>query len=586
MKSIVPYLRVKGHLRAIAAVTPLLLAVMGMQLFPPPLLDLFVNGGGRVLLYNMCVLVLIPYFVIFVVALGELYLSRLEFVDVLPLKRADIGLMTFFAGAGLLTTLGFVLGLLGLLYFWVCFLIFIGIIYIYFLRPGSKQFANELWGWIKADSFPGSVRYVMIFLRAILTAVIAAVLLTKGILLELFKDGGLHQYFAYFADTRLNHSTWMDPGHPILYDYLAGRGQGVYLFLTSFTNQFTIQIISAIYIIVIGAVARQVISFLLSAVETPQGKTSFRIYLPDAVMLLVITSSLLQMEPARFHLQTGAFFLFLAWTAPLFFLFNRAGARWLFFAQIPILIAFPVTDGIFLAFIGFIYGVEIFSLLITKNRALLKFPLLSILIASASAVVSFSLNWLYVGIPDLQPAQLFIPFIVQGRFQQWSSLELLFYLDSSLSQSVGASSISIGRIISGAIPLISYPLNYIPKPVSTPLTLFYSAVVMGLVLRKGMRLYRSQKKWRISRQPHSKVFLTYWLTFTSFYFLNIGLTTLIQQASLSRMLLFMDVFPIITIFAIILFLTQPAGPPAWSETGKDLQPPKVLDPGHEEHNHQ
>ena len=68
--------------------------------------------------------------------------------------------------------------------------------------------------------------------------------------------GIIQGWFGYFAETKLLHSTWMDPSHPILYDYLAGRGQGVYLFFTSFTNQFFIQIIGIIYIFIIAAVGR------------------------------------------------------------------------------------------------------------------------------------------------------------------------------------------------------------------------------------------------------------------------------------------------------------------------------------------
>ena len=77
MKSILYLLRAKGHGRAIAAIAPFLVAVIGIQ-YPPPLLDLFINGDTHVFLYNMCVLLLISYFVIFVMALGELYYSRKE----------------------------------------------------------------------------------------------------------------------------------------------------------------------------------------------------------------------------------------------------------------------------------------------------------------------------------------------------------------------------------------------------------------------------------------------------------------------------------------------------------------------------
>jgi hypothetical protein len=104
---------------------PAILAAVIIQYCPPPTIDIFVYGGPGVFFYNICVLILIPYFIIFILALGDLYLSRLPIDDLHPLKRADLRLISFFAGCGILTVLGFILGLLNLLYYWVCLFTFI-----------------------------------------------------------------------------------------------------------------------------------------------------------------------------------------------------------------------------------------------------------------------------------------------------------------------------------------------------------------------------------------------------------------------------------------------------------------------------
>lgn len=554
MKFNLPFSRVTKYIAPVILIMPLLLAVYGLQ-NPAPLLDLFVNGGTRILFYNLCVLLLIPYFILFVLALGDLYLSRFANEDMYPLKRADLGLISFFAGAGFLTILGFILGLLELLYFWICFPVFVFVIYIYLLRQASKQFAGDLWNWISANKYEGGSRYALILLRAILIAVIAAILLSKGILLELFKDGGLHQYFGYFAETRLSHSTWMDPSHPILYDYLASRGQGAYLFLTSFTNQFTIQIISVIYLIVIGGVSRQVIDFLLCAAGKTEDKTSLRNFLPDLVMLLVITSRLLEMEPARFHLQTGAFFMFLAWTSPMFFLLDQKRARWLFLSQIPVIIAFPIISGVFYGFIVWVLGLLIVSLLLIRKRDLSNYPLLSLVIGAASCIASFSLNWLYVGIPDLQPSQIFLPLMRMDRFQQWSSLELVFYLKSSLNESVSISGSSIGKIISNTLGLFSYPVSVYSGEFPAALGFIYSIVMLALLLGKIVKYFLQTKAQEILVGPIN-IFWVYGLTFFSSYFIKVLATAIVNQESINRMLLFTDAYPVITFFAIIILLTH------------------------------
>ena len=569
------------YIVAAVLLLPAILAAIILQYYPPSVIDLFVYGGAGVFLYNICILLLTPYFVIFILALGDLYLSRLPNEDIHPLKRADLRLISFFAGCGVLTVLGFILGLLNLLYFWVCFPVFVSVIYFYFLQPRSGQAAVDIWNWISAKNSVGFFRFALFLLRAVLVTVIASLILSKGILLELFKDGGLHQYFGYFANTRMNHSTWMNPNHPILYDYLAGRGQGVLLFFTSFTNQFTIQIIAVIYLIMIAAIARQVIVLLLSAFGKTDANSSPRAYLPDLVMILTLTSPILNMETARFHLQTGAFFMFLAWVCPLFLILDHKKYYRLFLSLIPIIIAFPITSGVFYVFIGWILGIVILSLLMARNTAPLKYLFLLLFLGAVSAIFSFSLNWLYVGIPELQPSSVFLPLIWMERFQHWSSPGLIFYLDSSMENSASPSSISINKIGSNALTLFSYPLDVFAGYDRIPRFLLssYPILVSAIFIWIAIGYLRNRNAREETRQPVNKLFI-YWLTFTSLYILKFLLTSFVQQGSLFRMLLFMNAFPIITFFAIAIFLIQKAGPPTWPETSVNQQPNTVIDARH------
>lgn len=536
------------HAVAILLLAPAMCAALGVHYAPPPLMRLFTSGGMEVFFYNLRVLILTPYFVFFILAIGEGWLSLVPREK--AFKRSDHLLFSFFAGSGLLTLCGFLLGMANLLYFGVCFPIFVVVLYIYLLQPASRNCAKAIWDWVSAAQGWGELRPYVIALRAVLAITIAVLILSKGILLELFKDGGLHQYFDYFAETRLLHGIWMDPRHPILYDYLAGRGQGILLFFTAFTNQFVIQISGVVFLAAIAAVARQVMSFMVSAFGQINGRPSLRGLFPDFVMLLVLTSALLDMEPARFHLQTGAFFLFLAW-AGCFFLFLEARAhRWLFFAMLPVVLAYPILGGIFYAFAGWILVIVILSLWLTRKSASLRRPFLLLVFGGISAAFSFGLNWAYVGVPDLQPARAFVPLTWEQRFAPWSSKALIYYLDASLGQSVSSSNISFQKITEDALSLFSYPVINIweahePKP---SFLWLYPLIMLalGTWLVSGML--------RDGSQVRLHPYLHYWLAFNALYILKFLLTSLIKQASLKRMLIFMDVFPILVFFSLALFL--------------------------------
>ena len=551
-RGLFPGMDVRKHFLAALLTLPAAWAGIAIRYFSPPLLDLFAYGGTGIFFYNLWALILTPYFLLFILAIGGWYISRLPAGSHRFLQRGDLILFSFFAGSGLLTLFGFLLGMLSLLYFWVCFPVFVIVLYIYFLQPSSRQTAGEIWEWVVARSALDTHRIAFISLRIVILVCVAVIVIAKGILLELFKDGGLHQYFGYFAETRLLHGIWMDASHPILFDYLAGRGQGVLLFITSFTNQYTIQIVGVIYLIAIAAVVRQVLALLLASYLPDRAQTRILGLLPDLGLLLSLTSFMLDMEPARFHLQTGAFFMFLAWAASMYLLHKEP--RWLFFTLLPVVIAFPILGGIYLVFVGWILGMVIGALWLTKKSALIRYPLLLLGYGGISAAFSFGLNWWYVGIPDIQPARVFLPFIWMERFQHWSSEGLITYLYLTFNQTVSTSSLSVEKLGMNALTLFYYPLDVLTKRAGFPQSLlwFYPLTIVALFFLLMVRTFRKNN----GTNEQIKTITALWLTFTSLYILRFLLTSVNQQGSLRRMLVFMDVFPIITFLGLILLLTR------------------------------
>jgi hypothetical protein len=511
------------------------------------------DGGMNVFLFNLLELLLVLIIPIFFIALGCIYLSLfLKKID--SENRSLFWILSFFIGAGLLTIIGFILGLLKLLYSWITIPFFIIVLYFFIISPYSKELYVDIRSWFCADNFKDVTKILAILLHSAIIISIFLIVIYKGILIELFKDGGLHQYFAYFAETRLNHSTWMDPNHPIIYDYLMGRGQGIYLFITSFVNQYSIQLVGVIFLVSIGMLSRQFISILIKKTIDGKEKQTIIHLFPDIVLLLVITSPIFQMEAARFHLETGAFFLFLAFLSSLITLCKKENRKLLFYSQIPVLSAFPIISPIFLGFILLTIVLSAMPSIIQKRRDVLILALKSTIIASISSTISFLLNWIYVGIPEIQPYQVFKPFIIPERLQYWSSEELMYLLNSSQSNVVSSNYISFERIINNVLRLFSYPINTFTNLnlVDSNFGYLYSIIFFSLFIGILFVQFLSVKRQN-GIPPFTIDIIIYWLTFELCYSIKIVLESTIQQSSLDRMLLFMNVFPIITFFSIIIF---------------------------------
>ena len=544
---------IKKFVNPLFKLIPFILVIIGLQ-YPPLVIDSFVNGGTNVLLFNLIEFFFVLIIPVFLIALGCIYLSFIK-TTIDSENRSLFWILSFFIGTGLLTIIGFILGLLKLLYSWITIPFFIIVLYNFLTSTHSKTLYKDIKGWICADKNKDTSKIFAILLRFTIIISLLLIVLSKGILIELFKDGGLHQYFAYFAETRLNHSTWMDPSHPIIYDYLMGRGQGVYLFITSFTNEYMIQLIGVIFLFSLGMLSREFIKVLITNSIDKNERTSIIHVIPDIVFLLVVTSPILQMETARFHIETGAFFLFLAFTSSLIILYQKENCNFLIYSQIPVLIGFPITSPIFLGFEIFISFVLFVFLVFEKRRGAILLLIKSTIIASTSSAISLLLNWLYVGIPEVQPYQLFKRFIIPERLQYWSSEELMYYLNSSQNNMVSSTKFSIVKVFNSIFSLFSFPIKLFADIYNydNMIENLFSTIVFLLIILIIIGQYRMRNNQNGIPRLSTSVFF-YWISFESCYLIKIVIESIVQQSSLDRMFLFMNIFPITTFFStIILF---------------------------------
>ncbi|HEX9871557.1 MAG TPA: hypothetical protein VGC99_23740, partial [Candidatus Tectomicrobia bacterium] len=259
------------HLRALVLIAPVLVAVFLLQIDVPFSERLF-SGGRDVLIANVSLAVLFPYFGLFMFALGDLFFPAWLSGARGGLRPYETGIVKFFAGAGLLVVFGFGMGLAGLLYWWVTASFFTAVLYAYFVR--SSRDPNYFLNWVAVkDTGPAAyaqpdplARDITALIRAITVTVVLYIFLTRGILINVNASDTIQLYLPYLAETRLQHSIWLDPSHPVYSDFLIGRGNGAHLFLASFTNQFVGQVIGVVYLVSIALVVRCALYLLVPKV--------------------------------------------------------------------------------------------------------------------------------------------------------------------------------------------------------------------------------------------------------------------------------------------------------------------------------
>ncbi len=427
------------HLIALITVIPAILAALGMQ-FHAAFYSMIFTGGNRVFFTNICELVLFPYFLIFILALGTLILPSLPSEDPDHITRLDYYLIRFFCGVGILMLLGFILGFLTLLTPLITLPIFCITLYLYFLCSPStlKQFAS----WLTArdlstisdlNDFP-KLRIVVIFQRGGILLLIGIILLIRGIVPEVVLTTDVMQvYSSYLDEVRLNHGIWLDPSHPVVLDFLVGRANGVHLFLSNFTSSYVNQLIGCMYLFSMAAVTHRVVRLVVPKTQSLVWRIARCTFPDNAVLWVLCTTSLtgFATEYGKYHLQTGALFLFLTWVTLLFIFFDREQAGWGYRALFPVCIAISLSLPQYELLVFPIFMLAIAALYYVQNRSVLKYFFYLLVIGSVVCLCSFLFNQLYIGIPETNPYYLFIQLANPMRLHLWTSPEQIMYLNMS-----------------------------------------------------------------------------------------------------------------------------------------------------------
>ncbi|MGB7542988.1 MAG: hypothetical protein WA373_14950 [Burkholderiales bacterium] len=418
------------HLAALLWIAPALAAVWAMPAEAPYAHMLF-DGGDEVFLHNQCILILIPYVALFVLALGALLLPDPPDHADSRLTPPDFTVVQFFGGAGLLAILGVALGAANLLFAWITIPIFAIVLYLHLLKSPAPL--GRFFAWIGAADLRRDWKMfpVGLLCRISVCLLVLLIIAEKAIVINLNQYDAVQLYFPYVAEVRRLHGIWLDPARAIIFSFFVGRGHGAPLFFASFTDQFFIQVVSIVFFMAIALVARRVVSVIVPGNAGSAPWAAARAVFPDCAMLFALSSPLLQVDSGKFHFETGAFLMFLSWASLLFVFADDRQAKWLGWMLLPAVLALPIaipqTQAVVTLILAFAAAVSYW----TGKKQFVRIPVLLILAGCVVTALSLLVNQLYIGLAEINPYQLFVNFMDLERFRRWSSPELLIYVSNA-----------------------------------------------------------------------------------------------------------------------------------------------------------
>ncbi len=415
--------RLSGGLVALLAVA----AAAGVA-NPPPFAVLAESGGLAVLGFNLALLVLAAALGALALALGDVALLALRSAGALQLS-AEAVLLRLTLGTALLSVLGVALAAARLIDPWVSGAILAAALGSWIAWRGAlvRDGLGRLRQWLSPKA-PAEASPLLRILRWLGILAAAALLLLRTIDPHLGDFDSQQQYVLFLDEVRHLGSFWLDPAEPLYFDFLSGRGNGVFLFAAGIGGGLVIQAVSAVYAVLILLTLRAVAVRALAPAEAMLGPAIPRL-LPDLAVILAATILSDVLPFGRYHVQTAAWFL-----AALYAVVLRAtgsegerrlGAVLLAALAVALPLSLPQYTAIYVA----IVAVGVLCGKIAGRPLRDPASALAVLGAGVMCAAGLLFNWLYIGTPELIPYWVFEPFIRDGVFSRWSSRQTQLYVN-------------------------------------------------------------------------------------------------------------------------------------------------------------
>jgi hypothetical protein len=378
-------------------------------------------GGSSVALVNLSKLVLAPYVAVSMVYLGRLVSGTLG--RCAQNRSLEAILFDFFAGAGVAAIIGFAAGLSQALYPrpWQAVFAVLLLVGAYFSPPTE-------WKLVLRQSMPLLNMPHALIARAFRIASIISVIVivaVKGVMIDVVSPDVMQLYYSYLAEVRRNYGTLLQLDNPVVFDFLVGRGAGLYLIVATMMDQFSGKLVSVIFYIAMALVVTAISSDLFSWLKKDE---LFGAVLNDLIFLIALWSQTLTAEFGKYHLATGAFLVFYVWAGSLKIGSRSPETKELNAAFYLVSFAIPLLLPQYLLLLV-VCAVLIMATGWMVCRRVEPFVLKSCVIGFSGAIVSAGVNYLYVGVIDLNHYSVFLPSADLGRLQAWTSPAMVKYIN-------------------------------------------------------------------------------------------------------------------------------------------------------------
>jgi hypothetical protein len=384
---------------------------------PPDAHAILFTGGMRDGLFGLALAALVPLLVVVQVGLGAVLADRLA-----PMSRPHELWLFWLSGSALLSLLGVVFGVAGLINPWMCGGVLILGVAASVASGAAPRLLGRAMAWARLDDVVVNKPAFAVVRLGIVAALVLIVL--RAATGELNDTDFVQFYWGWLNEVRHLGGVRLSFELPLVQDFLGGRGSGTYLLLAGIAPGLVSHVASAAYCVMFAVILRAFV--LRIAADAPPSTRPLLLMAAEVSCLAALWTLPGAISFGKYHLQFAAWALGLL-LACLQLASVEAGAvsKWRVLV-LPLVIALPVGLPQFEAFIALMMMI---AAMVSPRRWLAARRLLPLLLLGCTAtVLSLLANWLYVGIPDLNPIGLFARFVADQRFSHWGSLLQQYYI--------------------------------------------------------------------------------------------------------------------------------------------------------------
>ncbi|MDP2330660.1 MAG: glycosyltransferase [Reyranella sp.] len=431
-------LKARGLLAFLAAYSLVWVLVCLQFSETPHLQDLVPRSSWS---YLTATLATLPAIVLIPLTFGLLLLSLFDRKNNIPRPSDDHILLSIIAGTAALIPLGTLLGAAGLLRPAILVPACLAVVWFGLLRhPGA------LLSFFDYVLLRGTAtRTSIVLIRVAVLCALLLVLIGQALPVDVWMTDVMQIYYAFLARVKAAGNFWIDPSAPDLSNFLIGRGNGLHLIFAAMFHPYIGGLISFAYVCGILLIVRRTGTLLLDGTLGKQAdlRESAWVAALDLLVLATLMSALLRIEFAKYHLQLG--FLIAAGLYLLVLQLHRGtstGAKALLVTAITLAVVLPLILPQHIIFSGILLGAAAATGLLYRDWKLASTAVSLGVIAGLACLLSLTVNYAHVGIPELFPTSIFARFADVERYGQLSSFEVWRYI--FLAQNLNDQAIEIG----------------------------------------------------------------------------------------------------------------------------------------------